>query len=65
VWNTTSGREIIWRSRARQTPALLVRILKDSSTQESEKPRFLRAFDFHSGPEKDAALLDLLTASTP
>jgi putative membrane-bound dehydrogenase-like protein len=65
VWNTTSGREIIWRSRARQTPELLVRILKDSSTRESEKPRFLRAFDFQSGPEKDAALLDLLTASTP
>lgn len=65
VWNTTSGREIIWRSRARQTPALLVRILKDPSTKESEKPRFLRAFDFQAGPEKDAALLDLLTASTP
>jgi putative membrane-bound dehydrogenase-like protein len=64
IWNTTSGREIIWRSRSKQTPALLVKILRDPSTTEKEKARFLRAFDFQSGPEKDAALLELLTAST-
>jgi hypothetical protein len=65
VWNTTSAREVIWRSRAKETPALLVKILKDPSTKESEKNRFLRAFDFLSGAEKDAALLQLLTASNP
>ena len=65
VWNTTSAREVIWRSRAKETPALLVKILKDPSTKESEKPRYLRAFDFLAGPEKDAALVQLLTASNP
>jgi putative membrane-bound dehydrogenase-like protein len=64
IWNTTSGREIVWRSRSKQTPALLVKILRDPSTTEKEKARFMRAFDFQSGPEKDAALLELLTAST-
>ncbi len=64
IWNTTSGREILWRSRARKTPSLLVKVLKDPSTGEKEKPRFLRAFDFQSGPEKDAALIELLTNST-
>jgi putative membrane-bound dehydrogenase-like protein len=61
-WNTTSARDIIWRSRAKATPGLLVKILKDRSTTEAEKPHFLRAFDFQSGPEKDAALLELVTA---
>lgn len=65
IWNTSSGREIIWRSRAAATPGLLVKILQDPSTKEDEKPRFLRAFDFQSGPGKDAALIELLTASQP
>ncbi len=63
-WNTTSARDVIWRSRAKATSGLLVKILKDPSTTEKEKPHFLRAFDFQSGPEKDAAVLELLTAST-
>ncbi|MCK6501395.1 MAG: hypothetical protein L6Q38_18095, partial [Nitrospira sp.] len=58
-----SGRAIIWRSRARQTPGLLAKIIKDPSTPEADKPRYFRAFDFQSGPEKEAALVELLTAS--
>ncbi len=64
LWNTTSAREIIWRSRAKATPGLLVKILRDSSTTEKEKQRFLRAFDFQTGPGKDAALVELLTGGT-
>lgn len=60
---TPAGRDIIWRSRAKQTPALLAKILKDPATAEADKPRYFRAFDFQSGPEKDAALVELLTAS--
>lgn len=62
---TPAGRDIVWRSRARQTSALLARILRDPGTPEADKPRYFRAFDFQSGPEKEAALLELLTASTP
>lgn len=62
---TPAGRDIVWRSRAKQTPALLAKILKDPATAEAEKPRYFRAFDFQSGPEKDAALVELLTASVP
>ncbi len=63
-WNTTSAREVIWRSRAKATPSLLVKIVRDASTGEKEKQRFMRAFDFQSSPEKDAALVELLTSST-
>lgn len=61
---TPGGRDLIWRSRANQTPALLARILKDPATPEAEKPRYFRAFDFQTGPAKDAALVELLSAST-
>jgi hypothetical protein len=59
-WKTPAGRDIIWRSRAKQTPALLVKILKDPATMEDEQPRYFRALDFLSGAEKEAALKSLL-----
>jgi hypothetical protein len=39
-----------------------VKIINDKSTKESERARYLRSLDFLKGPEKDAALLQLLTA---
>jgi putative membrane-bound dehydrogenase-like protein len=59
-WKTPAGRDIIWRSRAKQTPALLVKIIKDPATKEDEQARYFRALDFLSGPEKEAALKTLL-----
>lgn len=59
-WSSPGGRDIVWRSRSKFTPALLAKIVKDSSTKEDEKSRYMRAFDFHSGPEKDAALQSIL-----
>ena len=57
---TAAGRDIIWRSRAKGSPALLAKILKAEDTAEEAKPRYFRAFDFLSGPEKDEALKSLL-----
>jgi HEAT repeat protein len=62
-WNTPAGRDIIWRSRAKKCPELLVKILGDKSTPEDTKPRYLRALDFLEGPEKEKALVDLLTVN--
>lgn len=59
-WNTPAGRDIVWRSRSRSAPALLAEILLDKNTKEEEQPRYLRAFDYHSGPEKEAALEAIL-----
>ncbi len=55
-----SGRDIIWRSRTKKTPELLAKIVKNPATPETEKDRYMRAFDFQSGPEKDKALESLL-----
>jgi putative membrane-bound dehydrogenase-like protein len=59
-WKTPAGRDILWRSRARKTPELLVKIMKDPATKEIDQPRYFRALDFLNGPEKEAALKSLL-----
>jgi hypothetical protein len=59
-WKTDAGRDILWRSRAKKTPALLVKIIKDPATKETEAARYFRALDFLSGSEKEAALKSLL-----
>ena len=59
-WDTPAGRDIIWRSRSKKAPAFLAEILLDKNTTEAEQPRYLRAFDYHNGPEKDAALEKIL-----
>ena len=59
-WNTPAGRDIVWRIRAKSAPSYLVKILKDEKLPAEGHPRYVRAFDFHSGPEKDKALESLL-----
>jgi putative membrane-bound dehydrogenase-like protein len=59
-WNTPIGRDIIWRSRSSKTPSLLVKLISDKAISEEDRKRFLRAVDFQNGPEKDAALIELL-----
>ena len=59
-WNSPAGRDVIWRMRAKSAPGYLVRILKDEKIPAETHPRYVRALDFHSGPEKDKALESLL-----
>ncbi len=62
-WNTPAGRDIVWRSRARMSPPLLVKLITDKETSAKDKERYLRALDFvPKCPEKDAALLEIATA---
>ena len=50
--------DVVWRSRASATPDQLAGIL-GGKLEKSEVPRYLRAFDFLKGPEKDGALIAL------
>jgi len=61
-WDTTAGRDIIWRSRSKKTPALLVKIIADKNLSAQDREHYFRSFEFLNGPEKEAALLELLTA---
>jgi putative membrane-bound dehydrogenase-like protein len=60
-WNTPAGRDIVWRSRAKKTAGLLVKIISDKNLSAADRDHYFRSFDFLSGPEKDAALVELLT----
>jgi hypothetical protein len=60
-WNTPAGRDIVWRSRAKKTAGLLVKIISDKNLAAAERDHYFRTFDFLAGPEKDAALVELLT----
>ena len=62
-WNTPAGRDIIWRSRSAKAPAYLVKLIKDKNTPSQERDRYMRALDFIRGPEKDAALIELLSST--
>jgi putative membrane-bound dehydrogenase-like protein len=61
-WDTPAGRDIIWRSRSKKTPALLVKIIGDKNLTADDREHYFRSLDFIAGPEKEAALLQLLTA---
>jgi len=58
-WNTPAGRDIIWRSRARQSPDYLAKIIADPSIPATDLPRYFRALDFLPGSRRDAALVRL------
>ena len=59
-WRTAGGRDIVWRSRATAAASMLADILLDNDTPKEEHPRYLRAFDYHKGPAKEAALEKIL-----
>ena len=61
-WNTVAGRDIIWRSRSTKAPPYLVKIITNEKTPAAERSRYLRSLDFIQGPEKEAALVELITA---
>jgi putative membrane-bound dehydrogenase-like protein len=58
---SAAAHDIVWRSRGSKTPDLVVALIKQSGTSATERTRLLRTLDFVKGPEKDAALLQLLT----
>lgn len=60
-WNTPAGRDIVWRIRSKKSPELLVKLIQDKSLSKQERDHYFRALDFIKGPEKEAALVQLLT----
>ncbi|MBC7819330.1 MAG: c-type cytochrome, partial [Planctomycetaceae bacterium] len=52
-------RDILWRSRAKNTAAGLGLLLATPKITADDAPRYLRAFDFLSGPEKEEVLVSL------
>lgn len=58
-WKSPANRDIVWRSRAKNTPIYLSKILRDRSIPKTELAKYLRAFDFQEGDHKESALDEL------
>ncbi len=56
------GRDIVWRSRAAETPTMLMEFIEDANVPMEELPRFFRALDFLTGKAKDDAVTELAFA---
>ncbi len=55
-----AARDIVWRSRAGETPLRLATLIADQATPVDELPRYFRAFDFQNpSPVKQQALQGL------
>ena len=59
-WQTESGRQIVWRSRAADTSKMLVDLLSLENVSEDESARYLRALDYQEAGKREAALKELL-----
>ena len=63
--DSAAAREVVWRSRSRATPDLLVKFLLRSDLSSQEKERCFRALDFCPGAETQAALIKLVSQTDP
>ena len=62
---TLGNRDIVWRSRTKESVPFLAKLASDKSAPLKERLRYFRAFDFNPGAtEKSTALLGLMQAST-
>ncbi len=60
AWSEPAGREIVWRSRAPETSALLCELLSQPATTTAESLALLRALDFQPTGSMEAAVVAML-----
>lgn len=49
--DTAAEKDIVWRSRASQTPSMLADMIEDTANPAEQLPRLFRAFDFQPNAE--------------
>ena len=60
----SGGKDIIWRSRTKESVPMLAQLAGDNSVALDQRLRYFRAFDFNPGAsEKSKALLSILQAN--
>lgn len=62
--SNVGGKDIVWRSRTKESVPMLAKLAGDNSVALDERLRYFRAFDFNPGAtEKSTALLSILQAN--
>ena len=64
-WNTSAGRDIVWRVRGKAAPALLAKLIADPAASDTDLKRYFRAYDFHPSQAADPIMADLLNLDHP
>ncbi len=59
AWKTDANKDIIWRMRSKAAIPMLATLIQEES-DIVEMERYFRAMDFHSGQEREKALLAIL-----
>ncbi len=59
-WDTPTGRDIVWRSRAPKSLDHLIQLLSRTDVLAAELARYLRATDFITAPNKENQLASLI-----
>lgn len=63
-WNTSAGRDLVWRIRSNASAPLLATLLTNAKTSARDLLRYLRAFDFlPQGDARNTALLQVVTGN--
>lgn len=62
-WHTPSGRDIVWRSRAKAALPMLASTIRDNNIDLGKNLKFFRAFDFNTDTSKQRILLSLLNST--
>jgi len=64
-WNTSAGRDIVWRARAKKALPLLKEIIEDPKIDPEKNLKFFRALDFYPDADKQLVLKALLKGNHP
>ncbi|MDG2221485.1 MAG: ThuA domain-containing protein [Rubripirellula sp.] len=59
-WNTTAGRDIVWRIRAPAAADAMAQIIADPSLSLEDTNRYFRSLEYHQPATRNAALKKLL-----
>ncbi len=63
IWNSGPNRDLVWRSRAEQSPELLANLVLESDPETGEFARYVRAMHFQEPTAARPALLRMFDSS--
>ncbi|HEX6925224.1 MAG TPA: PVC-type heme-binding CxxCH protein [Longimicrobiaceae bacterium] len=63
--NTPAARDVVWRARTDAALPRLAAYIRATASEDEERLRYFRAFDFHQGAAREQTLLTLLDGDHP
>lgn len=61
---TEAGKDIVWRSRGKNSLIFLSKLAMDATLELDQRLRYFRSFDFNKSPEKSVVLVQMITQNS-